>query len=97
MLGPFLAILGLVLVFGFILLHVEGLALFAPQRTRGIAPSAEAFCSNGCRLVDGRCPLTGSHEQALNCPLWKFVEADLPTVLYGSPFTPALTGARAVR
>lgn len=89
MLGPFLAILGLVLVFGFILLRVERLALFAPKRTLGIATSAEAFCQDGCRLVDGRCPLTGSAEQALNCPLWKFVEADLPTVLYGSPFASA--------
>ncbi len=81
-----LALLALFSVFAFILLKVEGLALFAPKSTGGITNSAAAFCADGCRLVDGRCPLTGSHERALNCPLWKFVEADLPTSLYGSPF-----------
>jgi hypothetical protein len=81
-----LALLALFGVFAFILLRVERLALFAPKSTGGISNSAAEFCRDGCRLTDGRCPLTGSHERALNCPLWKFIEADLPTTLYGSPF-----------
>jgi hypothetical protein len=86
--GPtLLAILGLALVFGFIVLRKERLTLFGPKSTAGISASASHFCTNNCRLVDGRCPLTGSEQQALNCPLWKFVEADLPTTVYGSPFS----------
>jgi hypothetical protein len=81
-----LALLALFVVFAFILLKVEGLALFAPKSTGGISNSAAAFCADGCRLADGCCPLTGSPDRAQNCPLWKFVEADLPTTSYGSPF-----------
>jgi len=81
-----LALLALFAVFAFILLKVERLALFAPKGTGGIANSAAAFCADQCRLTDGRCPMTGSHERALNCALWKFVEADVPTTLYGNPF-----------
>ncbi len=81
-----LAILALFIVFAFIFIRVDGLALFAPRSTGGITASAAEFCNNGCRLVDGRCPMTGSAERALNCPLWKFIEADVPTSLYGNPF-----------
>ena len=81
-----LLLLALFGVFAFILLKVEGLALFAPKSTGGVANSAAAYCADQCRLTDGRCPMTGSRERALNCPLWKFVEADLPTMLYGNPF-----------
>jgi hypothetical protein len=81
-----LALLALFGIFAFILLKVEGLALFAPKSTGGIANSAATFCADQCRLTDGRCPMTGSHERALNCPLWKFVDADVPTSVYGSPF-----------
>lgn len=86
-----LALLALFVVFAVIVCRVEGLAPFAPKSTKGIASSADVYCTEHCRLVDGRCPLTGSVQRALNCPLWKFVEADLPTSLYGSPFAP--TGA----
>jgi hypothetical protein len=82
-----LALLALFAVFAFILVKVEKLALFAPASTGGISSSAAAYCADQCRLTDGRCPMTGSRERALNCPLWKFVEADVPTALYGSPFT----------
>ncbi len=81
-----LALLALFVVFGFIISRVEGLTPFAPKSTKRIAGSAEAYCANDCRIVDGRCPLTGSRERALNCPLWKFVDADVPTSLYGNPF-----------
>jgi hypothetical protein len=82
-----LAILALALVFGYIVLRIEKLTLFGPKSTAGITPSADAFCTNHCRLVDGRCPLSGSQARALNCALWKFVEADVATIEYGSPFT----------
>jgi hypothetical protein len=85
--GPTLiAILALALVLGFILLRVEGLTLFGPKSTAGVTASAHAFCTDKCRLADGRCPMTGSEARALNCPLWKYVEADVPTIEYGSPF-----------
>ena len=88
-----LALLALFVVFAVILVKVEKLTLFGPGSTRGIATSAAAFCADQCRLTDGRCPMTGSRERALNCALWKFVEADVPTVLYGSPFTGLQTGS----
>lgn len=81
-----LAILLLVAVFGFVVARVEGLALFAPKRTRQVAPSAQVFCADRCRTPDGRCPLTGTTGRAADCPLWKFVAADVPTSLYGNPF-----------
>ena len=90
-----LALLALFAVFAFILLKVEKLALFAPGGSGGIANSAAAYCADQCRLTDGRCPMTGSRERALNCPLWKFVEADVPTMLYGSPFTGRQAGGTA--
>ncbi len=85
--GPtLLALFGLVVVFAFVLSRIEGLALFAPKSTKGITGAAAGFCSRGCRTPDGRCPLTGSAERAQDCPLWRFVDADVPTQLYGSPF-----------
>jgi hypothetical protein len=79
------ALLGLFVVIAFIRVKVEGLALFAPRSTGGITNAAAAYCTQQCRLTDGRCPMTGSLEGALNCPLWKFVEADLPMALHGNP------------
>ena len=78
-----LSVFGLV---GFVICRVDGLALFAPRRTKRVAGSADAFCAAACRLADGRCPLTESSERAGNCPLWRFVDADLPTSVHGSPF-----------
>ena len=89
MFGTLLSIAALFGVLAFIIARVEGLAFLAPKRTGGLTNSAHDYCTHGCRLVDGRCPLTGSREQALNCPLWKFIEADVPTNQYGSPFAPA--------
>ena len=86
MFGTLLAIAALFGVLAFIIARVDGLAFLAPKRTGGLTNSAADYCTHGCRLVDGRCPLTGSPERALNCPLWKFIEADVPTSLYGSPF-----------
>ena len=88
MFGTLLAIVALFGVLSFIIARVDGLAFLAPKRTGGLTNSAADYCTHGCRLVDGRCPLTGSPESALNCPLWKFIEADVPTRQYGSPFEP---------
>lgn len=61
LLGPTLIpLLALVVIFGLVVSRIDGLALFAPRRTKGIAGSATAFCSGRCRTADGRCPLTGS-------------------------------------
>jgi hypothetical protein len=65
-----LALLALFVVFAFILLKVEGLALFAPKSSGDITNAAAAYSTNQCRLTDGRCPMSGSPEGALNCPLW---------------------------
>lgn len=75
-------------VIAFVIAKIDGLAFLAPKSTRGIAGSAGKYCREECRRADGRCPLTGTREGALNCPLWKFVEADVPTRSYGSPFGP---------
>ena len=81
-----LALLALFGVVAFAVCRIEGLAPFAPKSTKRIAASAGAYCAGRCRTTDGHCPLTGSTEQAAQCPLWRFVDADLPTTLYGSPF-----------
>lgn len=88
----FYSLLGVVLLglaFGFVVARVEGLALFAPKSTKGIAASADGFCRGHCRLPDGRCPLTGSVDRAADCPLWRYVRLDVPTAVYGSPFAQA--------
>jgi hypothetical protein len=90
---PFTALLAIIVLFTIGVMFVawvEGLAFLAPKRTTALNGSAGDFCRNSCRSKDGRCPLTGTEAQALNCPLWKFVEDDVPTVAYGSPF-PAAT------
>jgi hypothetical protein len=81
-----LAMLALFAVLAFVIAQVDGLAFLAPKRTGGLTNAAAEYCQRGCRSFDGRCPLTGSSEGALNCPLWKFIEADVPTSVYGSPF-----------
>jgi hypothetical protein len=68
-------------VVSFVIARIEGLGFLAPKRSGGLTNSAADYCTHGCGLVDDRCPLTGSSERALNCPLWKFIEADVPTQL----------------
>ncbi|HYK82162.1 MAG TPA: hypothetical protein VEU55_03385 [Gemmatimonadales bacterium] len=92
-----LALIALFGVFAFVALKLEGLALFAPATTGGITNAAAAYCAAECRLTDDRCPMSGSHERALNCPLWKFIEADLPTTRYGNPFEKVQQTARRSR
>jgi hypothetical protein len=92
---PLTAVLAIVAVFvvlAALVARVDGLAFMAPRSTRGIQLTATNFCTNRCR-VDGRCPLTGTTEQAATCPLWAFVRADMPTTVYGSPFEKHGAGA----
>jgi hypothetical protein len=68
--------------------RTEGLAFLAPKSTRAIRNSALTYCTDQCRVA-GQCPLTHSAERADSCPLFKYVAADVPTVVYGSPFEAA--------
>ena len=86
MFGTLLAITALFGVLAFVIAKVDGLTFLAPKSTEGIRASAATFCAEGCRLSDGRCPLSGTAERALGCPLFKFIDADVPTSLYGNPF-----------
>jgi hypothetical protein len=82
----FLAILALAGLFTVLLARMEGVGFLQPRSTRGVTASAGSFCRDRCRTADGLCPLTKSSEAAADCPLWKYVEADMPTGAYGSPF-----------
>lgn len=85
---PLTAVIGIVAVFLLLALFIarsDGLAFLAPKSTRGIRASASVFCVDRCR-VEGRCPMTETGEQANDCPLWKYVGADMPIVVNGSPF-----------
>lgn len=67
-------------------LWIDGSALFAPRSTKRIAGSAGKFCVHECRSAEGECPLSRFGVQPEDCPLWNFVNADLPTQVHGSPF-----------
>lgn len=83
---PILPLAGLFVGLTYLLLKADGLALFAPRRTRRMAQAARSYCTDRCRTADGRCPLAEVGDRPEACPLWKFVDADLPTIEYGSPF-----------
>jgi hypothetical protein len=80
-----LAIIAVFIVLALWLARTDGLAFLAPKSTRVLQASAQAFCVRQCR-VNGQCPLTHTTERASDCPLFGFVAADVPTVMYGSPF-----------
>ena len=85
---PVAAVLGIVGVFVILALvfaRIDGLSFLAPASTQGIRDSAEVFCARDCR-TNGRCPLTDTADRAGDCALWKYVGADVPTALHGSPF-----------
>lgn len=84
--GVLLAILALFAVLAFVVARVDGLTFLGPSRTAALAGAAGGYCEKGCRLADGTCPLTSTHQRADHCPLWKFVAADGPTEVTGSPF-----------
>ncbi len=80
-----IAIVLIALVMALLVSRAEGLALFAPKSTKRVKGSAQAFCLDHCRTADGSCPL-GLRPK--DCPLWQFVEADLPTGVRADPFRP---------
>ena len=86
--APLAAVLGVIAVFlivAWLISRVDGLAFMAPSSTRGMRASASTFCVDECR-VDGRCPITGKTERDESCPLWRYIAADVPTAMHGSPF-----------
>lgn len=97
--GGVFALLGIATVFILVTLlvaKVEGLAFLGPGASRAVGASARSFCTEKCRQ-GGRCPLTGTEARAENCPLWKYVAADVPLVRYGSPFEPVGTAPAEMR
>ena len=86
MLETVLAIAALFGVLAFVVAKVDGLTFLAPKSTKGVTAAAASYCTDDCRLADGRCPMTGTAERAVNCPLWRFIDADVSTMSYGSPF-----------
>ncbi len=78
-----LAILGIFLTLAFLMSRLEGLTFLAPKSTRRITGAAQAFCLDQCRTAKGDCPLDIEAEA---CPMWRFVNADLPTDLRVDPF-----------
>jgi hypothetical protein len=86
--GPLAAIAGILALFVILavfIAHVDGLTFMAPKSTRAIRASAGIFCTDDCR-ANGCCPMTGTAQRAKNCPLWRYIGADVPTVVRGSPF-----------
>lgn len=87
--SPLVAVLTILAIaggLGFLLARADGFGFLMPRTSRGIGLSAERFCTGSCRRADGCCPLTASAARAVDCPLWKYLAADVPTVRYGSPF-----------
>ncbi len=80
-----IAIVLLATVMALIVMRAEGLALFAPKSTSRVKGAAQAFCLDECRNQDGSCPLG---VRPKDCPLWQFVDADLPTDAREDPFRP---------
>ncbi|NNG17079.1 MAG: hypothetical protein HKM89_11425 [Gemmatimonadales bacterium] len=78
-----LAIVAIVAIGAFVISRVEGLTFFAPKSSKRLTSSVEGFCVGDCRTADGSCPL---HVERDDCPLWRFVEADVSTHPFGSPF-----------
>ena len=90
MLYALLAIVAIVAIGSFVISRIEGLTLFAPKSSKRLTASVEGFCVGDCRTLDGSCPL---HIEREDCPLWRFVRADVPTQSFGSPFaTPPTAG-----
>ena len=78
-------IIAVFLLLALFIAQVDGLAFMAPKSTRAMRGAATNYCLDKCR-IDGVCPLTGTTDQAADCPLFGFVRADVPTVVYGNPF-----------
>ena len=78
-----LAIMAIFLILVFLASRWEGLAFLAPKSTKRMRDAAQSFCLDQCQTADGKCPLEGGPE---SCPMWQFIDADLPTDLRIDPF-----------
>ncbi|MFQ5704203.1 MAG: hypothetical protein ACE5HT_09290 [Gemmatimonadales bacterium] len=85
-LATMLAVIAVFVLLSLVIAQIDGLAFLAPKSSKRIAASAGTFCVNQCQRADGQCPLVEVGRNRAECPLWQFVEADLPTVMYGDPF-----------
>ena len=96
---PLTAVVAIVVLFVILttlIARAGGLTFLAPKSTEGIRRSVEFFCVEDCR-VDNRCPLGDTDEPRENCPLWKYVRSDAPTVVRGRPVEAPHAWGRAVR
>ncbi len=81
-----LAILAIFVIIAYFASRVEGLTFLAPKSTKRIKGAAQRFCLDHCQKADGQCPLVMRTE---DCPLWRFVDADLRTDQRIDPFRQA--------
>lgn len=58
------------------------MSLFPPKSSGGLAGAADRFCLSYCRQPDDTCPFGWTRDR---CPLWQFVEANLPTRMAPAP------------
>ncbi|UCF41113.1 MAG: hypothetical protein JSW43_01910 [Gemmatimonadota bacterium] len=64
----------------------------ARRRTAALAGAAQEFCLRNCRLPDARCPLLRFDMRREDCPLWRFVTANLQTDRPVNPEAPLGAG-----
>jgi hypothetical protein len=78
-----LSILAIFVILAFIASRIDGLAFLAPKSTKRLRGAAQAFCLDQCRTTTGTCPIGVEPRQ---CPMWQFVDADMPTDTRVNPF-----------
>jgi hypothetical protein len=81
-----LAVLAVFVIAAFVVARVDGLAFLGPRRTHALSDSAGVFCLEHCQTAGGECPLAATGMVPAECPLWRFIDADLRTEPYGNPF-----------
>ena len=85
---PLTAVVAIVFLFvslASLIAWADGLTFLAPKSAHGIRRSVELFCVEDCR-VDGRCPQARADDPKGDCPLWKYVLSDYPTMVSRRPF-----------
>ena len=84
---PLTAVVAIVFLFvslASLIAWADGLTFLAPKSAHGIRNSVELFCVEDCR-VDGGCPLGRAIDPKGDCPLWKYVLSDYPTMVRRRP------------
>ncbi len=82
-----LAILAIFVIIAYFASRVKGLTFLAQKSTKWmIQGAAQQFCLEDCQTADGLCPLV---MQTDDCPLWRFVDANLRTDQRVGPFRQA--------